>query len=90
MFTHDRGNPASSTSGDMDIIRLDGEVPTSLPTTESIQYTFETGKITGWCSSRGLIFTGQIYELPDVLFPISTLPPPTARIPAVSRIGRCE
>ncbi len=71
MFTHDRGNPASSTSGDMDIIRLDGEVPTSLPTTGVDSIHFETGK-----SYRlvfigvGTNFTGQIYELPDILFPI--------------------
>ena len=32
LFTHDRGDPGSSTSGDMDIVRIDGENPTSLQT----------------------------------------------------------
>src|SRR5262249_33810755 len=34
LFTHDRGNPANP-GGDMDIVRVDGEVPTSLTTLPS-------------------------------------------------------
>jgi hypothetical protein len=71
MFTHDRGNPSSATSGDMDIIRLDGEVPTGLTTKGTDSIHLEVGK-----SYRlvfigiGTNFTGQVYELPDTLFPV--------------------
>lgn len=71
MFSYDRGNPASSTAGDVDIIRLDGEVPTSLPTTgadsihldptKQYRFTFE---------GHGGNFKGQVYQLPDTATPV--------------------
>jgi hypothetical protein len=72
MFTHDRGNPGSATSGDMDIVRLDGEVPTVLQNiTGSDGIHFEPGKqyrIT--FSGVGNMFTGKVFELPNTSTPL--------------------
>ncbi len=74
LFTHDRGNPASSTSGDMDIVRIDGESPTSLPTTGSDSIHFEPGKTYRLTfSGIGDQFIGQVYELPDTSTPIVSI-----------------
>jgi hypothetical protein len=71
LFTHDRGNPASSTQGDMDIVRIDYEYSTSLPTTGSDSIHFEPGK------QYRLVFTGngndlrgQVFELPNTTIPV--------------------
>ena len=71
LFTHDRGNPSSSTSGDMDIVRIDGEQPTSLKTFGSDSIHFEPG------SSYRLVFIGvgshligQVFKLPDLVVPV--------------------
>lgn len=74
LFSHDRGNPFSSTAGDMDIVRLDNEVPTSLPTVGADGIHFEPGK-----SYRlvfigvGTNFTGYVYELPNAVNPVVTI-----------------
>lgn len=69
LFTHDRGNPPTSTSGDMDIVRLDGEVADSLTTSPSGGDSLHMvpGK------SYRLVFTGvgdqfrgRVYELPNL------------------------
>lgn len=71
MFTYDRGNPASSTAGDMDIIRLDGESPSNLPTTGSDSIHLVPGKQYRFVFiGLGPNFTGQVYELPNTLIPL--------------------
>jgi hypothetical protein len=71
MFSHDRGNPGSSTSGDMDIVRLDGEVGTSLPTTGSDGIHFEPGKQYRLVfQGIGSNFLGQVFELPNTAVPV--------------------
>lgn len=71
MFTHDRGNPTNSTSGDMDIVRLDGEKPTSLPTigADSIHFNAGTSYRLEFIG-MGTNFVGRVYELPDTLIPV--------------------
>ena len=71
LFTHDRGDPSSSTSGDMDIVRIDGENATSLTTYGSDSIHFEPG------SSYRLVFIGvgshfigQVFKLPDLDVPV--------------------
>lgn len=71
LFTHDRGNPASSTQGDMDIVRVDNEAGTSLSTTGNDSLHFVPGK------KYRLVFTGigsqlrgRVYELPNVSTPV--------------------
>ncbi len=71
LFTHDRGNPASATQGDMDIVRIDGEQTTSLPTDGADGLHFEPG------SSYRLVFigvgkrfTGLVFKLPDLTVPV--------------------
>jgi len=73
LFTHDRGNPTSSTAGDMDIVLVEGEIPISLPTApsggDSLHLT--PGK------TYRLVFTGvadqfrgRVYELPNLSAPV--------------------
>ena len=72
MFTYDRGNPASSTAGDMDIIRLDGEVPTvlsNLTGTDSIHFDPSKHYRLVFIGVGGS-FTGQVYQLPDTTTPL--------------------
>jgi hypothetical protein len=74
LFTHDRGNPSSSTGGDMDIVRLDGEVPTSLPTTGTDSIHLEPGKSYRFAFiGKGTNFTGMVYELPNTSVPVVTI-----------------
>jgi hypothetical protein len=72
MFTHDRGNPTSDTSGDMDIVRLDGEVPTVLdPAGVADSIHFQTNKQYRIVfMGVGSTLTGQVYELPDTVNPV--------------------
>jgi hypothetical protein len=71
LFTHDRGNPSSSTSGDMDIVRLDGEAPISLPTTGADSIHLEPGKKYRFALiATGNSFTGLVYELSNTSVPI--------------------
>jgi hypothetical protein len=72
MFTYDRGNPANSTAGDMDIIRLDGEFPTvlsNLSGTDSIHLD-PTKQYRLVFMGVGGNFTGQVYQLPDTSTPL--------------------
>lgn len=72
LFTHDRG-PTSPTSGDMDIVRIDGELPTVLTSPEPDSIHFEPGKsyrIT--LQGIGTNFIGKVYELPGTT-PLVTL-----------------
>lgn len=75
LFSHDRGNPSSQTSGDMDIVRLDGEFPTVLANitgTDAIH--FETNKQYRLVFiGRGTNFTGRVYELPNTTTPVVEL-----------------
>jgi hypothetical protein len=71
LFTHDRGSTTSSTSGDMDIVRIDYEFATSLPTTGSDGIHFIPGR------RYRLVFMGnadqlrgQVFELPDTTTPV--------------------
>jgi hypothetical protein len=74
MFTHDRGNPASSTSGDMDIVRLDNEAATSLPTVGSDSIHLEPGKQYRFAfTGTGDTLIGQVYLLPDTSVPVVTI-----------------
>lgn len=72
MFTHDRGSPTSDTSGDMDIVRLDGEFPIVLENTSGTDAIhFATNKqyrivLIG----QGTNFTGRVYELPNTTTPV--------------------
>ena len=72
MFSYDTGNPTNLTAGDMDIIRLDNEVPTDLDPSGGLDtIRFQTNK------QYRLVFmgvgpnlTGQVYELPDTANPV--------------------
>lgn len=75
LFSHDRGNPTNQTSGDMDIVRLDGEFPTVLANvtgTDAIH--FETNKQYRIVFiGQGPNFTGRVYELPNTTTPLVEL-----------------
>jgi hypothetical protein len=84
MFTHDRGNPSSSTSGDMDIVRLDGEMPTvlaNLTGNDSIHFDPSKQYRIVFMGS-GENFTGQVYELPNLSQPLVNV---TATDPTYAR-----
>jgi hypothetical protein len=71
LFTHDRGNPSSTTSGDMDIVRLENEVPVSLPTEGADAIHFEPGRQYRLeFIGEGNSFTGRVYELPNLSIPL--------------------
>jgi hypothetical protein len=72
LFVHDRGSPTSTTSGDVDIIRLDGEFPTVLENiTGDDSFHFETNKTYRMVLiGQGTNFTGKVYELPNTATPV--------------------
>jgi hypothetical protein len=72
MFTHDRGNPTSDTSGDMDIVRLDNEQPTDLDPSGGLDSIhLQTNKQYRLVfMGVGPALTGQVYELPDTVNPV--------------------
>src|SRR5262249_30599719 len=72
LFGHDRGNPASDTAGDMDIVRLDGEAPNDLDPNGVMdgvplvpRNSYRVGRI-----GVGDQLTGKVYQLPDTANPI--------------------
>jgi hypothetical protein len=71
LFSYDRGNPNSSTAGGMDIVRLDGEKPTTLPRTgvDSIHFNPGTSYRLEFVGI-GTTLVGRVYELPDTLIPV--------------------
>lgn len=86
MFSYDRGNVASSTAGDMDIIRLDGELPTVLPNltgTDSIHFD-PTKQYRIVFMGSGGNFTGQVYQLPDTSNPLVNITATDANYPSGS------
>jgi hypothetical protein len=72
LFGHDRGNPTSDTSGDMDILRIDGELPTDLdPSGVMDGIHMVPGKSYRFTlTGVGDQLTGKVYELPDTSNPI--------------------
>lgn len=72
MFTHDRGNPTSDTSGDMDILRVDSEQPTDLDPSGGVDSIhLQTNKTYRFVfMGVGPTLTGQVYELPDTVNPV--------------------
>ncbi len=73
LFSYDRGNPTNATGGDMDIVRLDSENPTSLPTSPSggDSVHFQSNKQYRLVFiGAGNNFTGQVYELPNTSTPV--------------------
>lgn len=71
LFSYDRGNPTNATAGGMDIVRLDGEAPTTLPRTgvDSIHFNPGTSYRLEFVGI-GSILVGRVYELPDTLIPV--------------------
>lgn len=76
-FTWDRGNPTSSTSGDVDISKITGEVPAEVPLS-TITNAYGVGdafRLTNGNSyrfvfiGRGTQLEGRIYQLPDLTLP---------------------
>lgn len=72
MFTHDRGNPASTNSGDMDLVRLDNEAATVLSniTGKDGIYFDPTKDYRIEFIGVGTSLTGRVYELPEVSIPV--------------------
>jgi hypothetical protein len=71
LFSYDRGNPASSTAGDMDIIRLVNEFPVGLTVTGADSIHLQTNKQYRFVfMGTGGNLTGQVYELPNTSTPI--------------------
>ncbi len=71
VFRHDRGNPALS-GGEMQIVRLDNEVPSVLATYGATALYFEPGQTYRLVFlGIGSNFVGQVYHLPDTLVPIA-------------------
>ena len=74
LFSYDRGDPTSSTSGDMDIVRLDNEEPTDLDGktyfgTDSVH--LETGHSYRFVfMGMGDTFRGQVYDQTNTTVPI--------------------
>jgi hypothetical protein len=71
LFSYDRGNPTNATAGGMDIVRLDGEQPTTLPRTgvDSIHFNPGTSYRLEFIG-MGTTLVGRVYELPDTLIPV--------------------
>ncbi len=75
LFSHDSGDPTSATAGDMDIVRLDGEVPTVLQNlTGNDAIHFETNKQYRIVFiGMGTNLIGKVYELPNTSSPVVDL-----------------
>ena len=74
LFSHDRGNPASSTDGDMDIVRLDNEAPSNLSTTGNDSIHLQPGKKYRFVfMGSGGDFKGEVYELPNTFVPVVSI-----------------
>jgi hypothetical protein len=71
LFSYDRGNPTNATAGGMDIVRLDGEQPTTLPRTgvDSIHFNPGTSYRLEFVGI-GTNLVGRVYQLPDTLIPV--------------------
>src|SRR5882724_6723767 len=72
LFGHDRGDPSSSTGGDMDIIRIDGEVPTDLDPPGAMDgiHLVPGNSYRFVFIGVGDQLTGQVYQLPDTFNPV--------------------
>lgn len=72
LFSHDSGDPSSPTAGDMDIVRLDGEVPTVLENLSGEDAIhFETNKQYRLVfMGIGTNLIGKVYELPNTSTPV--------------------
>jgi len=76
-FTWDRGNPTSSTAGDVDISRITGEAPAEVPVTviTNAYAVNDSFRLTNGHSyrfvflGRGSTLEGRIFELPDLTNP---------------------
>jgi hypothetical protein len=72
-FTWDRGN-ASATSGDVDISRIDGEVPTGVAPNVNDLVHLQPGKQYRLVFiGKGPALEGRVYQLPDTTTPLVTL-----------------
>ena len=74
LFDWDSGNPASSTAGDMDIVRLDNEIPTDLDANTYVGHDsvhLETGHSYRFVfMGMAGTFRGQVYDLTNTVVPI--------------------
>jgi len=72
LFGHDRGDPSSSTGGDMDIVRIDNEFPFDLdPSGVMDGIHLVPGKSYRFVLiGIGAELTGKVYELPDTGNPV--------------------
>ncbi len=74
LFAHDRGNPASPSSGDVSIIRLDHETVVTLATTGLNSVHFDpAGRYRLEFLGLGTNLIGRVYELPNLLVPLAEL-----------------
>jgi len=74
LFSYERGDPNDPAAGDLDISRVDGETPHSLPTTGSDKVHLQAGKQYRLAFiGAGDKFTGNLYELPDTSNPIRSI-----------------
>ena len=72
-FTYERGSGVTPTSGDLDIVRLDGEVPTAIETGPSGYHLDPAKDYRFVFTGRGAEFEGRLYELPDTTTPVVTI-----------------
>jgi hypothetical protein len=74
LFDWDSGNPDNGTAGDMDIVRLDNEVPTDLDSNKSFgddSVHLETGHSYRFVfMGVGGTFRGQVYDLTNAVVPL--------------------
>ena len=72
-FTYERGSGVTPTSGDLDISRLDGEVPTTIEVGPSGIHLDPTKDYRFVLIGKGPNLQGQIYELPNLNNPLVVL-----------------
>ncbi len=72
-FTYERGSGVTPTSGDLDISRLDGEVPSSIETGESAYHLDPTKDYRFVFTGKGMNLQGRLYELPNTDTPVMTI-----------------
>ena len=72
-FTYERGSGVTPTSGDLDISRLDGEVPHGVPTGPSSIHLDPTKHYRFVFIGTASTLEGRVYELPNTTTPLISI-----------------
>jgi hypothetical protein len=72
-FTYDRGSGVTPTSGDFDISRIDGEVPTTIDRGPSGYHLNPAKDYRFVFIGKGPNLEGRVYELPNIETPVLTI-----------------